>query len=101
MVPAKDRRAAPRGAAAARRRDIMATLTPLRARPAARAGSSLARAANSALPLIARLAATFARARRIRRDTRQLMALSDHMLRDLGLDRAEVERTVGLGRDRR
>jgi uncharacterized protein YjiS (DUF1127 family) len=37
---------------------------------------------------------------RVRRDSRQLMALSDHMLQDLGLSRGAIERAVRTGRDR-
>jgi uncharacterized protein YjiS (DUF1127 family) len=37
---------------------------------------------------------------RVRRDSRQLMALSDHMLQDIGLSRSAIERTVRTGRDR-
>jgi uncharacterized protein YjiS (DUF1127 family) len=40
-----------------------------------------------------------ARAYRVRRDTRRLSAFSDHMLRDLGLGRGEIERVARVGRD--
>jgi uncharacterized protein YjiS (DUF1127 family) len=37
---------------------------------------------------------------RARRDSRQLMAFSDHLLHDLGLSRGAIERAVRTGRDR-
>jgi uncharacterized protein YjiS (DUF1127 family) len=50
----------------------------------------------SALPLASRVARLplppLARWRRIRRERRQLLELSDHMLSDLGLTRAEAAR---------
>jgi uncharacterized protein YjiS (DUF1127 family) len=36
---------------------------------------------------------------RIRRDTRHLMLMSDQMLKDIGLTRAEIGRAVRYGRD--
>jgi len=36
---------------------------------------------------------------RIRRDTRELMAMSDHMLKDIGLTRAQIGGAVRYGRD--
>jgi uncharacterized protein YjiS (DUF1127 family) len=36
---------------------------------------------------------------RIRRDTRQLMAMSDEMLKDIGLTRAEIGGAVRYGRE--
>jgi uncharacterized protein YjiS (DUF1127 family) len=42
---------------------------------------------------------TFAQELRIRRDTRQLMAMSDRMLKDIGLSRAEIGGAVRYGRD--
>jgi uncharacterized protein YjiS (DUF1127 family) len=36
---------------------------------------------------------------RIRRDTRQLMGMSDEMLKDIGLTRVEISGTVRYGRD--
>jgi uncharacterized protein YjiS (DUF1127 family) len=47
---------------------------------------------------LAHAAAAVARWHRLRRDTRQLMALSDRMLRDVGLSRGEVEHAVWHGR---
>jgi uncharacterized protein YjiS (DUF1127 family) len=35
----------------------------------------------------------------IRRDMRQLMLMSDHMLKDIGLRRGEIEYRVRYGRD--
>jgi uncharacterized protein YjiS (DUF1127 family) len=37
---------------------------------------------------------------RIRRDTRQLMLMSDEMLKDIGLSRAQIDRAVRYGRER-
>jgi uncharacterized protein YjiS (DUF1127 family) len=36
---------------------------------------------------------------RIRRDTRQLMLMSDEMLKDIGLSRAQIDRAVRYGRE--
>jgi uncharacterized protein YjiS (DUF1127 family) len=36
---------------------------------------------------------------RIRRDMRKLESMSDHMLKDIGLTRAEIDRAVRYGRD--
>lgn len=38
---------------------------------------------------------------RLRRDTRRLMTFNDHMLRDIGLGRGEIEQTVRTGRPSR
>jgi uncharacterized protein YjiS (DUF1127 family) len=76
----------------------MVTFNFLHGRHASR---ELARDATATAPLVARLGATLARAYRVRRDTRQLMALSDHMLSDIGVARADVEHAVRFGRDRR
>jgi uncharacterized protein YjiS (DUF1127 family) len=46
------------------------------------------------------LVAPVLRWHRVRRDSRQLMALSDHMLQDIGLSRGAIERAVRTGRDR-
>jgi uncharacterized protein YjiS (DUF1127 family) len=47
---------------------------------------------------LAHAVAAVARWHRLRRDTRRLMALDDRMLRDIGLNRGEVERAVRGGR---
>ena len=47
----------------------------------------------------ARCVRASAQERRIRRDTRELMAMSDHMLKDIGLTRAEIGSAVRYGRD--
>ena len=57
----------------------------------------------TALPtLFARILARFLGAivaeRRLRRDARELMTLSDHMLKDIGLSRSQVGHTVRFGR---
>jgi uncharacterized protein YjiS (DUF1127 family) len=46
-------------------------------------------------------AQTIARELRTRRDTRRLLQAESHMLRDLGIVRADVERLVRHGRDAR
>ena len=47
----------------------------------------------------ARCARAIAQELRIRRDMRHLMAMDDHMLKDIGLRRAEIGSTVRYGRD--
>jgi uncharacterized protein YjiS (DUF1127 family) len=47
-----------------------------------------------------RFTATLATERRVRRAIRELKALDDHRLRDLGLTRRTLERVVRFGRDR-
>jgi uncharacterized protein YjiS (DUF1127 family) len=48
---------------------------------------------------VGRIAATIADELRIRRDMRQLMAMDDHMLKDIGLTRADIRAAVLYGRD--
>ncbi len=47
---------------------------------------------------LARLMRRLAQELRLRRDARQLMALSDAMLKDLGVSRSEIEGAVRHGR---
>jgi uncharacterized protein YjiS (DUF1127 family) len=47
----------------------------------------------------ARAARVIAQELRMRRDTRELMAMSDRMLKDIGLTRAEIGGAVRYGRD--
>jgi uncharacterized protein YjiS (DUF1127 family) len=47
----------------------------------------------------ARCARAIAEEVRIRRDTRQLMLMSDGMLKDIGLTRAQIDRAVRYGRE--
>jgi uncharacterized protein YjiS (DUF1127 family) len=47
----------------------------------------------------ARSARAFTQELRLRRDTRELMAMSDRMLKDIGLTRAEIGGAVRYGRD--
>jgi uncharacterized protein YjiS (DUF1127 family) len=47
----------------------------------------------------ARLALGIANEVRIRRDMRKLTLMSDHMLKDIGLTRAEIDRAARYGRD--
>jgi uncharacterized protein YjiS (DUF1127 family) len=49
--------------------------------------------------VVARIAATVADELRIRRDMRQLRAMDDHMLKDIGLTRADIGTAVRYGRD--
>jgi uncharacterized protein YjiS (DUF1127 family) len=46
-----------------------------------------------------RFARAMAKEVRIRRDTLELLAMSDHMLKDIGLTRAEIGHAVRYGRD--
>ena len=48
---------------------------------------------------VAWLIAVIADELRIRRDMRQLAAMDDHMLKDIGLRRSEIEYCVRYGRD--
>jgi uncharacterized protein YjiS (DUF1127 family) len=48
---------------------------------------------------LAWLVAAIAHELRIRRDMRQLAAMDDDMLKDIGLRRGEIEYTVRYGRD--
>ena len=78
--------AAPRGLAGPTRRSGMAE-------------SWTATIAGVATRTAARIAAAVGAELRIRRDTRQLMAMSDYMLKDIGLTRADIARAVREGRD--
>jgi uncharacterized protein YjiS (DUF1127 family) len=49
--------------------------------------------------VVARIAGAIADELRIRRDLRQLRAMDDHMLKDIGLTRAEIGSAVGYDRD--
>ena len=49
--------------------------------------------------IVARITVAIAEELRIRRDMRQLMAMDDHMLRDIGLTRADISSAVRYGRD--
>jgi uncharacterized protein YjiS (DUF1127 family) len=49
---------------------------------------------------LARLIAAIGHELRMRRDMRQLAAMDDHMLKDIGLCRCEIEYCVRYGRDR-
>ena len=46
-----------------------------------------------------RIIATIADELRIRRDMRQLAAMDDHRLKDIGMRRREIEHCVRYGRD--
>ena len=48
---------------------------------------------------LAWLIAAIAHELRIRRDLRQLAAMDDHMLKDIGLSRGDIEHCVRCGRD--
>jgi uncharacterized protein YjiS (DUF1127 family) len=47
----------------------------------------------------ARCARAIANEVRIRRDTRALMLMSEYLLKDIGLTRAQIDRAVRYGRD--
>jgi uncharacterized protein YjiS (DUF1127 family) len=55
--------------------------------------------AGAVTQVMARLAAAISYELRIRRDMRQLMAMDEHMLRDIGLTRADIGSAVRYGRD--
>jgi uncharacterized protein YjiS (DUF1127 family) len=48
---------------------------------------------------VARIVAAIADELRIRRDMRQLKAMNDHMLKDIGVTRADIGSAVCYGRD--
>jgi uncharacterized protein YjiS (DUF1127 family) len=64
-------------------------------------GTSIARngLAVAVTRVVARIAAAIADELRIRRDMRQLRAMDDHMLKDIGLTRADIGSAVRYGRD--
>jgi uncharacterized protein YjiS (DUF1127 family) len=64
-------------------------------------GASIARKgpAGFVSRVVARIAAAVAEELRIRSDMRQLRAMDDHMLKDIGLTRADVGSAVPYGRD--
>jgi uncharacterized protein YjiS (DUF1127 family) len=49
--------------------------------------------------IVARIAVAIGEELRIRRDMRQLMAMDDEMLRDIGLTRADINSAVRYGRN--
>jgi uncharacterized protein YjiS (DUF1127 family) len=55
--------------------------------------------ADMVIRFVARVAAAVAEELRIRRDMRQLKAMDDHMLKDIGLTRADIGSAVCYGRD--
>jgi uncharacterized protein YjiS (DUF1127 family) len=48
--------------------------------------------------ILMRFVRAIAREHRIRRDTRDLMTMSDHLLKDIGLTRSQVRYAVRFGR---
>jgi uncharacterized protein YjiS (DUF1127 family) len=54
--------------------------------------------ASSFARILARVVQFLAKELRIRRDTRQLMNMSDHMLKDIGLTRSQIGYAVRFGR---
>jgi uncharacterized protein YjiS (DUF1127 family) len=71
--------------------------------PTADAVSGSAAAAKGLAGIVIRIAAWIARAMadelRIRRDMRQLMAMDENMLKDIGLTRADIGSALRYGRD--
>jgi uncharacterized protein YjiS (DUF1127 family) len=55
-------------------------------------------AAPSFARVLVRIVRAVARELRIRRDTRELMTMSDHMLKDIGLTRSQIGYAVRFGR---
>jgi uncharacterized protein YjiS (DUF1127 family) len=69
------------------------------AAPSARELVAFARPVSAWLGAVAvRCAQAIAKEVRVRRDTRALMAMSDEMLKDIGLTRAEISGAVRYGR---
>jgi uncharacterized protein YjiS (DUF1127 family) len=64
-------------------------------------GASIARSSLTGVVTrsLARIAAVIADELRIRRDLRQLRAMDDYMLKDIGLTRADIGSAVRYGRD--
>jgi uncharacterized protein YjiS (DUF1127 family) len=63
-------------------------------------GTSIARNGLTVVTrVVARVAAAVGDELRIRRDMRQLRAMDDHMLKDIGLTRADIGSAVRYGRD--
>ena len=54
--------------------------------------------APSVARILVRIVRAIAREHRIRRDTRELMTMSDHMLKDIGLTRSPIGYAVRFGR---
>lgn len=52
------------------------------------------------LPLLGPILARIGRERHIARDSRRLAGLSDHQLRDMGINRGDIPLAVRYGRDR-
>jgi uncharacterized protein YjiS (DUF1127 family) len=83
------------------------TYEPNSAAPAPRGSATVARGLLViawALPawfgaVAARCARAIAKEARIRRDTRQLMLMSDRMLKDIGLSRTQIHGAVRFGRE--
>jgi uncharacterized protein YjiS (DUF1127 family) len=48
--------------------------------------------------ILVRIVRAMAREHRIRRDTRELMTMSDHLLKDIGLTRSQIGYAVRFGR---
>ena len=78
-------------------RDI--SMLEVRARRHADAAARLWSLATRIGRVAARSARAIAQELRMRRDTRELMAMSDHMLKDIGLTRAKIGGAVWYGRD--
>ena len=77
---------------------------PMSRSPAAGAGSPLRTAASHRHPAgawlvrtVAGLAAAVARELRVRRAVRELAMMDEHMLKDIGITRAEIGRAVRFG----
>ena len=77
-------------------------MTSLSMRPLPNSGGAPSRPiAWAALRSVARLLAVPVRAYRAWRDTEHVMGLSDHLLKDIGVARCEIEAAVRWGPERR
>jgi uncharacterized protein YjiS (DUF1127 family) len=76
------------------------TYEPNSAAPAPRRSATVAWALPAWFGAVAaRCARAIAKEIRIRRDTRQLMLMSDRMLKDIGLSRTQIHGAVRFGRE--
>jgi uncharacterized protein YjiS (DUF1127 family) len=78
--------------------DVM-SIVPLVRPPAAEESASL-RVAREAFALARHLIEGIAREVRVRRDMSRLAEFDDHMLRDIGITRVDIEGAVRCGRKR-
>jgi uncharacterized protein YjiS (DUF1127 family) len=78
---------------------VMSVVPLVRPLPAAGEESASSRLAHEVFALATRLIEGAARELRVRRDMERLAEFDDHMLRDIGLARTDIEGAVRRGRD--